>query len=110
MRLLGGLLLALAFFYVFSTGAMAVWSYFRVSDVVERALQEHGGTGPPAVREAILAGTADAGVPVDDRQVLVEEDGAAVRVRVRWSWPIVQYGGEGVVAVPLSVERSRARL
>ena len=48
------LLLAVGFFYAFYCGVGAVWSYFELSSVVDRALEERGRAGAAAVREAII--------------------------------------------------------
>lgn len=109
MKFFGAILLALAFFYTFYTGAMAAWSYFRMSDVVEQALQDQARAGALPVRGAVLRRAAEAGVPIDDRHVVVLEEEGTLRVLVRWRWPVISYGGDEVLALPLSLERSRAR-
>jgi hypothetical protein len=110
VRILGGLAVLIAFFYVFYSGAMVVWSYFRVSEIIDTALIEHGQAGAPGVRESILRQTAAAGVRLHPEQALVsDDDERELSVHVRWAWPVIRYGGEDVLAIPLSIERTVAR-
>jgi hypothetical protein len=109
MRALALLLVAIGCFYLFYSGAMAVWSYLTLSGIVEDAVQERGRTAAGPVREAILRGAAASGLALDEGQVLVETDERALNVHLRWTWPLVTYQGTAYVEVPLSLERSFAR-
>jgi len=106
MKALVGAFVALAFFYVFYSGVMAVWSYIQIDGVVDKAWEDQGRNGPTAVHAAILNGAAEAGVPVDARFVVVGEDEREVSVAVRWSFPAVTYKGESLIDIPLSVQRT----
>jgi hypothetical protein len=110
MKLASALLVAIGFVYAFYTGSLAAWSYFEMSDVVEKALEENARAGAAPLREAIVKAATDAGVRVEERQVVVAEEERLVRVRVRWTWPVMNYGGEDVLTVPLWLERAVTRL
>jgi hypothetical protein len=111
MSYLTGLLGALAFFYAFYCGTMALWSYFEMADIVDRAVEDHARAGPVLVREAIVKGAATSGVPVAGDAVLVSESGErrGLRVQLRWSWPVIHYQGQDVLQIPLSLEREFER-
>jgi len=109
MKLLAWLLVALLFFSAVYEGFMTIWSYMEISNVVERAadgtsrMAEDRG---PRVKQLVLAGAAESGLALDDRLVTVTEQNHQVTVRVRWRYPVVVWGGEPVVEVPLSLERT----
>jgi hypothetical protein len=108
VRVLGFVGLLLAFLWVFWTSAMAVRSYWRMSDAVEMAF-DRSGRGVAVVKSTILKGASDAEVPVDPEDVVVVEDGGIVSVKLRWNWPVITVRGEHVVRVPLWMERSAIR-
>lgn len=108
MKALALLAVALGCFYLFYTGAMAAWSYFTLSSIVEDAVYEHGRAAGP-VRDGILRAAAAAGLALDERQVTVAAEDRTLHVQVRWTWPLVTYQGTTYVEVPLSLERSFAR-
>jgi hypothetical protein len=110
MKAISAVLVALAFVYAFYTASLAAWSYFEMSDVVEKALEDNARAGVAPLREAIVKGATDAGVAVQEQQIVVAEDDSNVRVRVRWTWPVINYGGAEVIALPLWLERSVTRL
>lgn len=110
MRLLFGLLLVVAFFHGFYSVSMAVSSYFSLYDAVDRAVSDHGRSGMTAVvRDGILRRALAAGVTLDDRRLLVEEDGRVLMVRIRWSYPVLTVQGEPVLVIPLAVDRTFPR-
>jgi hypothetical protein len=108
MRLVGWLLVAFVFFYGAYCAAKSGWSYLELSTVVEEALVQHGRSGGEAVKRAILAGAAERGITLDDRNVFVNEAHRLLVARVKWSFPALQVGGDDVVEIPISVERSVA--
>lgn len=109
MRLIAWLLLALAFFQGFYSVAVALSSYFAVSDVVDQAVADHGRGGPAVVRDAVLRGVARAGVEVDDRQITVTQENRTLDVQVKWSYPVITLRGDPVLVIPISLERHFAR-
>ncbi len=109
MKTLGLLFVAVGVLYLLYAGAMAVWSYFTLSSIVEDAVWEHGRSAAAPVRERILRAAAAAGLNLDEQQVSVAADERGLSVRLRWTWPIVTYQGTTWVEVPLSLERSFAR-
>lgn len=109
MRLVAWFLVAMLFFYGVYQGFMTVWSYMEVADVVERAADTTAKiTDDRAgrVRDLVLAGASESGVPLDDRLVSVTESERVVTVQVRWRYPVVAWRGEPILTVPLSIERS----
>ena len=110
MKTLGGILVALAFFYAFYAGVMALWSYIQVAGVVDKAWEDQGRNGAGSVRTAIVKGANDGGVPLDVRFVAVGEDDRTVSVAVRWSFPAISYKGDVFVEIPLSLRRSYEKL
>lgn len=111
MKHIAGVLLVLGFFYAFYCGTMALWSYFEMSDIVDRAVENHARGGPGLVRDAIVRGAAESGVPITADAVVVAESGEpqALHVRLRWAWPVWNYQGTDVLQIPLSLEREFAR-
>jgi hypothetical protein len=109
MRTLAAVLLAVACFYAFWCGAMAVRSYWHLSDIVDMALEQSGKVGAVTVRETILKGAAQWEVPIDADDIVVAEDGQALSVRIKWTWPVITYKGDDVLQIPLSLERSYRR-
>ena len=111
MRIVFWLLVAVAFFYSFYSGAMAVWSYMQVSGVVDQALEDRhlGDKSERArqVRAAIVRGAAKTGVALDEREVNVTQFEGGIVVSVRWTYPVITYNEETVFAIPLSIDRSR---
>jgi hypothetical protein len=110
VKLIGLLFLAVAFFYAFYSGAGAIWSYFELSSVVDRALEERGRAGAPAMRDAILQSAGRAGVPVRAQDVVVSEEDGIYSIHIRWTWPVITYQGKDVLEIPLSLQRSVRRL
>ncbi len=106
MKALGGILVALAFFYAFYAGAMTLWSYVQVAGVVDKAWEDHGRNGAASVRAAIIKGGNEAGVTLDGRFVLVGEDERTMAVAVRWSFPVISFKGDTFLEIPLSLQRS----
>jgi hypothetical protein len=103
------LLVVVVFFYAFYNGAAAVWSYMELSGVVDRALEERGRAGAVAVRDAIVQGAGEAGVPLREPNVHVSEEAGVYSVRVQWTWPVFSYQGKDVLEIPLSLSRSVRR-
>jgi len=110
VRLVFWLLVAVGAVYAFYSGAMVIWSHLEVQSIVETAVLERGRGSQQeranSVKEEILKRAAESGIGLTERDTSITDDGAALTVRVRWSWPVVRYGGEVVLAIPLSHERT----
>ena len=101
-----------AFAYLAYAGMMSVWSYFQVAGAVEEALEARSlleRHDPRVVKQTILNTVNQAGVPLQEKDVNVTASERALAVSVVWSFPVVIYKGESVLAIPLSVERVRAQ-
>ena len=105
MRLVTWLAIVIVVIYGIYNGAMALRSHQTLSAVVDEVLERSEAVQADAVRELVIQRAADRGVPLDQTNVLVTEQDAAISVRVVWSWPVFEYQGEEVVKIPLSVER-----
>ena len=110
MRLIFWGIVVVALLYAAYAGMMSIWSYYQVWSAVDQALSLRPGEryDPMDVKKKVLNGANEGGVPLNDRDVSVTEAGrGGVMVDVVWSFPIVIYKGEVVLAVPLSVNRWR---
>ena len=75
------------------------WTLLRQPDAPVGAHAEE-------VRDAILRGAERSGLVIDDRKVVVSQAGETLRISVSWSYPMVAVGGETIVGIPLSLDRS----
>ena len=106
--------------YAAYAAALAGSSYFQTRGIVEQAFadassrQARSGAAAESpgieyvteVRTAVLLGAQRAGIPIDPRNLNVVPERASIRVTLRWSHPVLIYGGESVVAIPLWVDQS----
>jgi len=113
MKLVFWLLVAVGLFYGAYSGMMAVWSYFQINDIVEQAVRERPGLAADErirqVREEIVKGAARSGLALDGRAIDVQSAGGGLTVKVRWTYPVIVYNNETVLAIPLSVDRGFSR-
>lgn len=112
MKVLTWGVVIVAFAYLAYAGMMSVWSYFQVAGAVEEALEARSLSerhDPRGVKQAILTSVNQAGVPLQEHDVTVTASERALAVSVVWTFPVVIYKGESVLAIPLSVERVRAQ-
>lgn len=109
MKALTAVLVAVGCFYLLWCGAMALRSYWHLSDVVDAAIEQSGRGGPVLVRDAILKGAAQWEVPIDADNVVVGEDERGFAVHLRWTWPVITWRGAEVLQIPLSMDRSYRR-
>jgi len=58
------------------------------------------------VRSGILLGVQRAGLPLPPQNLNVVSERTAIRVSLHWSQPVVTYGGEPVISLPLWIDRS----
>ncbi len=94
--------------------------YFQMRSLVEQAFQDatsrqqRTGAMPETatpeyvtdVRGGILSGAQRAGLPLDPHNLNVVSEKTAIRVTLHWSQPVVTYGGETVLAIPLWIDRA----
>ncbi|MGH7356593.1 MAG: hypothetical protein ACRELS_18705 [Candidatus Rokuibacteriota bacterium] len=103
---------AIGLCWAFYAGAMSVWQYFQVSWSVDEAFEQRSvgqSYDTRLVRDHILRVTNEADVPLTERDVNVQLVGDQVVVEVVWSFPVLTFKGEVVLAVPLSVKRQRGQ-
>ena len=122
MRFIFGLLVVVGLGYAAYTGILAVGTYFEVAQIIDDAVLDlkpgmidasrqalSGSSGDPAVklRDAVLAKTTKAGLPItDDNVVVTETPEQKLQVSVKWSQPVNVYQDKIAFALPLSVTRS----
>ncbi len=117
MKVLFWLLVALGFVYAFYAGAVAVYSYYQVTDIVKETVTERAGVDRYEraerirreilkIRREILKKATESGVPLSEREVRVTDDNRTLRVLIRWSYPVIFYKGDAVLSIPLKYERS----
>jgi hypothetical protein len=101
--------------------AGAGWSYFATQEMVDKVLREATGRHRAAltggtqkgldalvadIRNSILLAARREGMPIEERRVAVSANSAGVSATVTWSHAVITYGGNDVLALPLSVQRS----
>jgi hypothetical protein len=111
MRLVFWGLVAVAFFYGAYSVMVSAYQWFQVSGVVDEQLEPRNlaeRSAPRDIKRKILQDVTEAGVPLSDRDVSVVVADRVVTINVIWSYPVIVYQGEPVLAIPLSVTRTRA--
>ena len=110
MKVTFWLLVALGLVYAFYAGAVAIYSYYQIGDIVKETVKERMGVErherADRIRRDILKKAPESGVSLNDRDVRVIEDSQTLRVLIRWSYPAIFYKGDAVLSVPLSYEKS----
>jgi hypothetical protein len=99
------------------------WSYFTVQELVDTALRDASDRHRAAfaagsqiavdsltssVRSGILLGALHEGIGIDAGDVGVSANSVGLSAVVRWNYPVVRYGRDEVLVVPMSVSRSLA--
>ncbi|HEX3178126.1 MAG TPA: hypothetical protein VHZ49_15725 [Methylomirabilota bacterium] len=101
-------LVVVACCYAAYAGMMSVYQWFQIRTVVEEVLEPRSLADLPTagdVKKRILREATTAGVPLDDREVNVVATTAGLAIQVAWTFPVIVYKGESVLAVPLSVKK-----
>ena len=96
--------------YIAYAGMMSAWQWFEIEGVVDEALEPRNATDVITVKTTIVKNANDAGVPLRERDVLVTASGRVLSVNVVWTYPVILVKGETVLAVPLSVKRTKEAL
>jgi hypothetical protein len=103
-------LVAVAFAYAAYGVMMSGYQYLTLSNVVDDATQKQSLAEHPTPRELkakIVKDSVDAGVPLTDRDVAVTMADRVVTVNIIWTFPMIMYKGEPVLAIPLSLKRTK---
>ena len=101
------------------TVAGAGWTYWAVQESVDKVLGEafsrHRAalaTGTQTdvmgrdVRGAIALNARRDGLSVQDGDIQVSANAAGISATVRWSYPVISFGGSDILVVPMSIQRS----
>jgi hypothetical protein len=97
--------------YVAYSGMMAAWSYIAVNSAVDEIVSKDGVETIPAkeLRSKVMSAANEAGVPLVDKDVVINNVDRVVRIEVMWTVPVVVVNGDAVVAVPLAVRRTSTK-
>jgi hypothetical protein len=100
-------------------GVAAAWTYSATRDAVDKALFEAASryrtplkTGTftetmlTDVRESVARQAGQSGFPIDATDVAVSASVLGLSATVRYSYPLITRGGTGILAIPLSLERT----
>jgi hypothetical protein len=102
-------LVVLAFFYVFYAGSMSIYQWFQIRSLIDETLEPRNLrelATPGDVRTRIVRQANEAGIPIEEREVTVVSADRELRVNVMWTFPVIVYNGESVLAIPLSVKKN----
>jgi hypothetical protein len=94
--------------YAAYTGMIATWSWIAVHNAVDEVLSKEGIEVVPEreIRARVLGSTGEAGVSINERDIVVTREGDSIRVEVRWTIPVIVLDGKPVLAVPFTVKRA----
>ena len=110
MRLVWWLLGLTAFAYAAYTGFLAFADYTKVATVMTNALnsqpKERWTDRAGVVHDAVVRDARVAGIPLEDKDVVVTEADRLLRVRAGWSHAMLVVRGEVAISVPVWLERS----
>jgi hypothetical protein len=97
--------------YAAYSGMIAAWSWIAVNNAVDEIVSREGidSIPEPDIKAKILESTADAGISLNDRDIVVTRDGRELRVQVIWTIPVIVVKGDSVLSIPLSVRRATAK-
>jgi hypothetical protein len=89
---------------------IATWSWIAVNNAVDEIISKDGieAVPMPDVRSRVLQAANEAGIPINEGDVVVTREDRGVKVEVIWTVPVIIVKGESVLAVPLSVKRTSA--
>ena len=101
-------LVAVACCYAAYGAMMSAYLWFQIHSVVDEVLQPRNLRELPTatdVRQRIVREATAAGVPLDAREVNVVANRGVLAIQVAWTFPMIVYKGEPVLAIPLSVKK-----
>ena len=102
-------LVAVACCYLAYAGMMSVYQWFQIHSVINETLQPRNLrelTTAADVKTRILREANEAGVPIAEREVSVVVADRELKLNVVWTFPVIVYKGESVLAIPLSVKKN----
>ena len=110
MRLLRWLIGFTVLAYAAYTGFLAFADYAKVATVAQNALanqpRERWADRGGSVHDAVVRDARTAGIPLDDRDVVVTEADRLLRVRAGWSHAMLIVRGQILFFIPIWLERS----
>jgi hypothetical protein len=94
--------------YLAYSGMIAAWSFIAVNNAVDEVLSRDGIDAVPEreIRSRVMSSTNEAGVSLNERDIVITRDDRTVRVEVTWTISVIVMKGEPVLTVPLSVKRT----
>ena len=101
-------LVAVACCYGAYAAMMSAYQWYQVRSVIEDVLEPRTLAELPTagdVKKRILREATSAGVPLGEREVNVVSTRGVLAIQVVWTFPVIVYKGESVLAVPLSVKK-----
>jgi hypothetical protein len=102
-------LVAVACCYAFYAVMMSGYQWFQVRSVIEETLEPRNLRELATlsdVKMRIAREANEAGVPIAEREVSVVSADRVLKVNVAWTFPVIVYKGESVLAIPLSVKKT----
>ena len=109
MRLIFWGLVIVALGYVAYSGMITAWSWIAVNNAVDEVISREGVDTLPEqeIRARVMSSTSEAGVSLQERDIVVTRGTGSVQVEVVWTIPVLVVKGEPAISVPLSVKRSK---
>jgi hypothetical protein len=101
-------LVAVACCYAAYGAMMSAYQWFQIHSVVDEVLHPRNlrelATASD-IKRRIVRDATTVGVPLDEREVDVVAGKGVLAIRVAWTFPMLVYQGESVLAIPLSVKK-----
>ena len=104
-------LVAVACCYAAYGAMMSAYQWFQIHSVVDEVLQPRNLRELPTagdVKRRIVHEATSAGIPLEEGEVNVVSSRGTLAIRVVWTFPMLVYKGEPVLAIPLSVQKQHA--
>ena len=97
--------------YLAYSGMVAASSWIAVNNAVDEIVSAAGVETIPSreLKSKVMTAANAAGVPLNEKDVVVTNMGRGVNIEVLWTVPVVVVNGDAVFAVPLAVRRSSAK-